>query len=143
MAEAVKSGLEIMQQPAMATHISRPLSPNRTLASKTDYQQYVRERAQRALHPSGTCRIGADSLAVVDSTLRVHGVDGLRIADASVMPSVPSGNTNAPCIMIGERAAEFIRTGTLALNARHGQPEHAARDDAASKPRSRIERQVS
>ena len=144
MAEAVKSGLEIMQQPAMATHISRPLSPNRTLASKTDYQQYVRERAQRALHPSGTCRIGADSLAVVDSTLRVHGVDGLRIADASVMPSVPSGNTNAPCIMIGERAADFIRNAMSPPHARQGHSGHAAcADDAPTKSRSRVERQAS
>jgi choline dehydrogenase-like flavoprotein len=67
--------------------------------------------AQGALHPTGTCRIGNDPLAVVDSQLRVRGLQNLRVADASVMPSVPSGNTNAPSIMVGERAADFIRRG--------------------------------
>ncbi|RVD62345.1 hypothetical protein EN751_41960 [Mesorhizobium sp. M4A.F.Ca.ET.029.04.2.1] len=65
--------------------------------------------AQGALHPTGTCRIGKDARAVVDGQLRVHGVSGLRVADASVMPTVPSGNTNAPAIMVGERAADFLR----------------------------------
>ena len=59
-------------------------------------------------HPVGTCKMGADPQAVVDARLRVHGIDGLRVADASIMPVISSGNTNAPAIMIGERAAEFM-----------------------------------
>lgn len=71
----------------------------------------VRQRADTVYHPVGTCRMGSDELAVVDPQLRVRGVERLRVADASVMPTLIGGNTNAPAIMIGERAAEFIRAG--------------------------------
>jgi choline dehydrogenase len=109
MAEGVRLGQEIMNQPALRPLIRREQHPGRPMTSKDDYRQYVKEMAQGALHPTGTCQIGKDALAVVDSQLRVHGTSGLRVADASIMPTVPSGNTNAPAIMIGERAADFIR----------------------------------
>jgi choline dehydrogenase len=69
----------------------------------------IRRSARAALHPVGTCRMGSDRDSVVDSTLRVYGIDGLRVADASIMPSIPSGNTNAACTMIGEKASDLIR----------------------------------
>jgi choline dehydrogenase-like flavoprotein len=66
-------------------------------------------RVTTAYHPVGTCRMGTDERAVVDPELRVRGIDRLRVADASVMPNVIGGNTNAPCMMIGERCAELMR----------------------------------
>ena len=73
---------------------------------------WLRASAMTTFHPVGTCKMGIDPLAVVDASLKVHGLDGLRVADASVMPILTSGNTNAPAIMIGERAAEFVRGGS-------------------------------
>jgi choline dehydrogenase len=73
-----------------------------------DVRQYVRETAITYHHQVGTCRMGNDAASVVDPRLRVHGIHGLRVADASIMPSVTTGNTNAPSIMIGERAAAFV-----------------------------------
>jgi choline dehydrogenase len=70
---------------------------------------FVRANATTVWHPVGTCRMGRDRMAVVDPQLRVHGIDRLRVADASIMPTIPSGNTNAPAIMIGEHAADLIR----------------------------------
>jgi len=70
---------------------------------------YARQRGGTVYHPTSTCKMGGDPMAVVDPELRVHGVDGLRVADASIMPTVVSGNTNAATIMIGERAADMVR----------------------------------
>jgi choline dehydrogenase-like flavoprotein len=73
-------------------------------------------------HPAGTCKMGRDPLAVVDPQLRVHGVDGLRVADASIMPELPSANINAACIMIGERCADLVRRASSGPPARAGKP---------------------
>jgi len=73
-----------------------------------DLEQYIRKYAETIWHPVGTCKMGRDAMAVVDPQLRVYGVAGLRVADASVMPTVPSGNTNASCVMIGEKAADLV-----------------------------------
>jgi choline dehydrogenase len=74
----------------------------------TELEAFVRRYAKTVYHPVGTCRMGSDARAVVDPQLRVNGVQGLRVCDASVMPSIVSGNTNAPTIMIAERGAEFM-----------------------------------
>jgi choline dehydrogenase len=76
--------------------------------SAADLRDYVRRTAITYHHQVGTCRMGVDAMAVVDPELRVRGIDGLRVADASVMPEVTSGNTHAPTVMIGERAAELV-----------------------------------
>jgi choline dehydrogenase len=73
-----------------------------------DLEGFIRAQASTIWHPAGTCKIGRDALAVVDPQLRVYGIEGLRVADASVMPTVTAGNTNVPCTMIGDRAAAFI-----------------------------------
>ena len=70
---------------------------------------YARRRGGTVYHPTSTCKMGSDPMAVVDAELRVHGVDGLRVADASIMPTLVSGNTNAATIMIGERTADMVR----------------------------------
>jgi len=78
---------------------------------KTDAQilDYIRNNSQTAYHPVGTCRMGQGPDTVVNDKLKVHGIEGLRIADASIFPTMPSGNTNAPSIMVGEKAADILR----------------------------------
>jgi choline dehydrogenase len=83
--------------------------PGEELQSDEGIAEHIRQTVQTNYHPVGTCKMGDDALAVVDDRLRVHGVSGLRVVDASVMPRITSGNTNAPTIAIAERAAEFIR----------------------------------
>ncbi|HEY9668017.1 MAG TPA: GMC oxidoreductase, partial [Coleofasciculaceae cyanobacterium] len=86
------------------------VAPGIDVSSDKALKAYVREVVDSIWHPVGTCKMGTDSMAVVDAELRVHGVDGLRVVDASIMPTITTGNTNAPTIMIGEKAADLIKT---------------------------------
>ena len=100
---------ELMQQPALARHGGRESRASALAQSDAQIEQFVRFHADTIYHPVGTCRMGPDAGAVVDARLRVHGVEGLRVVDASVMPSVVGGNTNAPVIMMAEKAVDMIR----------------------------------
>ncbi|MBB5161512.1 GMC family oxidoreductase [Mycobacterium sp. AZCC_0083] len=98
----------VMVQPAMTAITDGQLAPEAECRTAADWEQYVRQTVVPSYHPVGTCKMGIDDLAVVDPELRVHGIQNLRVADASVMPRITRGNTNAPSMMIGERAAELI-----------------------------------
>ena len=100
---------ELMQQPALARHGGRESRASALAQSDAQIEQFVRFHADTIYHPVGTCRMGPDAGAVVDARLRVHGVAGLRVVDASVMPGVVGGNTNAPVIMMAEKAVDMIR----------------------------------
>jgi len=95
--------------PSLAAVIDAELKPGKSIASDAELAEDIRNRAYSVFHPVGTCRMGRDpSSSVVDPQLRVHGLDGLRVIDASIFPTITSGNTNAPAIMVGERGASFI-----------------------------------
>jgi choline dehydrogenase-like flavoprotein len=98
----------VMAQPAMTDLIGEMFAPERECRTPQEWEAMVRENATYGAHPVGTCRMGVDDLAVVDPELRVRGVRRLRVVDASVMPTLTTGNTNAPTMMIGERAADLI-----------------------------------
>jgi choline dehydrogenase len=104
MIDGVRLALDIAAQPAFRAHAKAPYLVPKS-AAEDDIWGFVQRHAQTVYHPTSTCAIGP----VVDNALRVHGVEGLRVVDASVMPSVVRGNTNAPTIMIAERAADLIR----------------------------------
>nr|WP_315598633.1 GMC family oxidoreductase N-terminal domain-containing protein [uncultured Cupriavidus sp.] len=104
----------IFAQPALASARGRELLTEQIGPGEGDeaaIRAYVRRHADSVFHPVGTCKMGIDAMAVVDPALRVHGIQGLRIADASIMPTLIGGNTNAPAMMIGEKAADLIRAG--------------------------------
>jgi choline dehydrogenase len=112
MVEGMRVAMEIARQPALAPYTTRPYYTPAS-DSEQDLRAHIRQQTFTLYHPVGTCRMGADgdADAVVDTELRVRGVQGLRVIDASVMPTVPRGNTNAPTIALAERAADLIRHG--------------------------------
>ncbi|HUS55711.1 MAG TPA: choline dehydrogenase [Thermohalobaculum sp.] len=109
MVEGVRIGRRIAEAAPLAPVLKRELEPGPEAASDDEIMHWIRARATTIYHPTGTCRMGQDNMAVVDERLRVRGIEGLRVADASIMPTITSGNTNAPAIMIGEKAAIMIR----------------------------------
>ena len=108
---------QMLQQPALARHGGQEAKASASAQSDGDIEQFIRNHADTIYHPVGTCRMGDDALAVVDARLRVHGVNALRVVDASVMPQVVGGNTNAPVIMMAEKAVDMMREDRLAAAA--------------------------
>ncbi len=98
----------ITRQPAMAPYVAEELLPGPQVESDAEFEAAIRKHGVSNLHPVGTCRMGGDPAAVCDPRLKVNGIAGLRVVDASIMPSVPAGNTNAPTIMIAEKAAAML-----------------------------------
>jgi choline dehydrogenase len=105
---ALQLARKIVQIPAMKSYVRREVLPGADVNTDEEMLEYAREQGSTIFHPTSTCRMGQDDMAVVDERLRVRGLQSLRVADASVMPTVVSGNTNATCVMIGEKASDML-----------------------------------
>ena len=114
MVRAVKLSRDLFAQSPVREIIDGELLPGSEHQTDAELALAIRQQAEHRHHACGTCRMGIDELAVVDAQLRVHGIENLRVADASIMPEDPSGNTNVPTMMIGEKAADLLRNRTLA-----------------------------
>ena len=111
---AMRKGRELMAASPIAEIVGAEIAPGAAYQTDEELLECVRHNAETTYHPIGTCKMGSDTMAVVDDQLRVHGIKGLRVADASIMPTLTSGNTNAPSIMIGEKCAAMILAGVAA-----------------------------
>jgi choline dehydrogenase len=111
MRACVRLTREIFAQPAFARYRGREIQPGESVADDEQIDAFIRAKVESAFHPSCTCRMGrtTDPLAVVDAQARVIGVQALRVVDSSIMPSITTGNLNAPTIMLAEKAADHIR----------------------------------
>ena len=126
MVVGVRRCIESVRAGAIADHIASPFLPAQKDPTDEEIVAHVRANTQTLYHPVGTCAMGTGENAVVDPELRVHGVEGLRVVDASVMPVVPRGNTNAPSIMVGEKAADLIRGRVAAVSTSSTTEEQGA-----------------
>ncbi len=106
--KVLRKGRELMATSPLREITGEEIAPGAHLQGDAELLEWVRNNAETTYHPVGTCKMGTDPRAVVDPELRVHGLQGLRVADASIMPTLTSGNTNAPCIMIGEKCAAMV-----------------------------------
>jgi choline dehydrogenase len=113
LVEGIKIARQLVHSGVFDEIVGKELAPGSEVISDAEIAAYIRQAANTFWHPMGTCKMGNDSLAVVDAQLRVHGIAGLRVVDASIMPTITSGNTNAPTIMIGEKAADLIRSASF------------------------------
>ena len=107
--DAVKMMRAIVDAKPMDPYRSREFYPGESVTTDGEIEKFLREECETGYHPIGTCRMGSGPNTVVDDQLKVHGLEGLRVADASIFPTMPSGNTNAPSIMVGEKAADLIK----------------------------------
>jgi choline dehydrogenase len=107
--DAIRITREIMQQPALDPYRGEEISPGKHLSSDAELDDFVRNHAETAYHPSCSCKMGEDDMAVVDGQGRVHGLQNLRVVDASIMPLIITGNLNATTIMMAEKIADHIR----------------------------------
>ena len=109
------AGFKILRRtlasPELAAYVANEFSPGPAIQTDAEIEEWIRAHAETGFHPIGTCRMGPGEDAVVDDQLRVHGIQGLRVADASIFPTMTSGNTNAPAIMVGEKCADLIMGG--------------------------------
>ncbi|HEY9624648.1 MAG TPA: GMC family oxidoreductase N-terminal domain-containing protein [Crinalium sp.] len=119
LVDALKLMRQVIQSNAFDEFRGREVAPGDDVQSDADIEAYIRQTCGTVFHPVGTCKMGTDPMAVVDSELQVHGVQGLRIADASIMPTIITGHTNAPTIMIGEKAADLIKATKLRSEQLH------------------------
>jgi choline dehydrogenase len=104
----LKTSLAIFKQPALARYVRRVVLPDETVRSDDEFRDFVRNHCRTSYHPVGTCRMGSDDHSVVDTRLRVRGLEGLRVCDSSVFPSLVGSNTNAPTAMLAEKANDLI-----------------------------------
>jgi len=107
--EGIKVTQEVGQTRSMRKFVASEHFPGPSVKTRADYEACARANARSSYHPVGTCKIGTDAMSVVDLSCRVHGIDGLRVCDSSIMPAVVSSNTNAPTIAMAEKAADLIR----------------------------------
>jgi choline dehydrogenase len=108
LTRTIKIARNIAFQPSLSRYVKAELDPGEDVTSPDKLREYVRREAATPYHPVGTCKMGQDPEAVVDNELKVHGLEGLRIADAAIMPSQIGGNTHAACVMIGEKATDMM-----------------------------------
>lgn len=111
LVKSIKLNREIAKEEPLASWVKREIYPGDDVQSDAELEDYARSFNISYHHQVGTCKMGSDDLSVVDSSLKVHGITGLRVIDASIMPSVTAGNTNAPTIMIAEKGADLIKAG--------------------------------
>ena len=108
MIAGLKMARKILHAPVFEAYGGEEMRPGKDVQTDDEWLDYARRNGGTVYHPVGSCRMGTDRMAVVDAQLRVHGVAGLRVVDASIMPTTSSGNTNAPTMMIAEKAADMI-----------------------------------
>jgi choline dehydrogenase-like flavoprotein len=111
-ADGVQLSVDVFNRPSLQKYIRQLRFPDAQVKTQADFEAYARQYGRTSYHPVGACKMGRDEMAVVDPYMRVHGIDGLRICDSSTMPSLIGSNTNAPTIMMAEKASDMIRGNT-------------------------------
>jgi choline dehydrogenase len=133
MVAAVKLARRVLAAPAFDEYRGEEMQPGEHVQSDDEIKEFIRCKAETIYHPVGTCKMGHDAMAVVDDRLKVHGIDGLRVVDASIMPTLIGGNTNAPTVMIAEKAADMILAEALEAASEFAATSAAQRMPAATR----------